>query len=116
MIRKRSQRTLPASNSQTPLQEWELYEESSPSDQDLEGTFQDDSAEEEAPEEIQPKEAEEELMCFLFERHRVGKLTAKDVCTIGHWCGLASLQSVGSLGMKFGTEFGEENEGKAFSA
>ena len=30
----------------------------------------------------------------------MGKMAAKDICIIGHWCGMAERKIVGTLGMK----------------
>ena len=90
-----------SSSSAAPRHEWEDYEDSSESPPAAVGSEQ-GSEEEGLPdtEVVKEAEAEGELTEFLLERHRVGRMTAKDVCIIGHWCGLAGLKTVGTLGMK----------------
>ena len=65
-----------------------------------------DELELEEDEDPQGGEAEEELLAFLLERQRVGKMSAKDICTISYWCGRAGLQEVGKLGMRPETSSG----------
>ena len=93
-----------ASSSTLPdLEDWELDEEEASLENDVESPTcphgqDDDSSMEDV--EVAGSEAEEELMVFLLEQNRQGKLTAKDLCVIAYWCGQAGLTQLKAMGLQ----------------
>ena len=50
--------------------------------------------------------AQEELLSYLMERHRKGKMSATDMCIIAFWCGQSGLENLKGLGMRPQTQSG----------